>query len=115
MKGWSAKLLCAIAGALLLRSNAIVGAMLGLAIGHAIDAGWFRAVRERPRANPYRVFGLAKDATDAEVDLAYRRLMARHHPDRLGVAGEEQRRQAEATTRDINAAYERIKAMRRRR
>ena len=61
------------------------------------------------------VLGLTDEATDAEVDLAYRRLIAQYHPDRLAGAATELQRQAETRAREINAAYDRIKTLRKRR
>ncbi|AWV06373.1 J domain-containing protein [Marilutibacter maris] len=109
MNRWYGKLLGFIAGALLLRFNPLLGALIGLLVGHAFDADWFRLQR---RANPYAAFGLGEDASDAEVDRAYRRLIAQYHPDRLEGAAPELRRQAEARSRELNAAYDRIKTLR---
>ena len=111
MKRWYGKLLGFFAGAALLRSNPPLGALIGLLIGHAFDADWFQL---RRRDNPYGVLGLTEEATDAEIDLAYRRLIAQYHPDRVAGAGADLRRQAEAKAREINAAYDRIQALRRR-
>jgi DnaJ-class molecular chaperone len=55
------------------------------------------------------VLGLTDEASDAEIDLARRRLIAQHHPDRA-TAGT--RREAERNARDINAAYARIRTLR---
>jgi DnaJ-class molecular chaperone len=110
MKRVYGKLLGFFAGAALLRANPLLGALLGLLIGHAFDADWFKS----PRDNPYRVLGLTDEATDAEVDLAYRRLIAQYHPDRLIGAADELRRQAEAKAREINGAYDRIRTLRNR-
>ena len=110
MKRWYGKLLGAIAGALLLRVNPLLGGLVGLLIGHAFDADWFRSDRD----NPYRVLGLTEDATDAEIDLAWRRLVAQYHPDKLNGVADELRRQAETRVRAINAAYDRIQALRKR-
>jgi curved DNA-binding protein CbpA len=96
-----------IAGWMLLRHPA--GGLIGLLVGHAFDADWFKS----PADNPYRVFGLAEDASDAELDLAYRRLISQYHPDRLAGAAPELQRQAEAKAREINTAYDRIKELRR--
>jgi DnaJ-class molecular chaperone len=109
MKRWYGKLLGFFAGAALLRSNPPLGALIGLLIGHAFDTDWFKLRRD----NPYAVFGLTSEASDAEVDQAYRRLIAQYHPDRMAGAAEELRRQAEAKAREINAAYDRIKTLRR--
>ena len=111
MKRWYGKLLGFFAGAALLRSNPPLGALIGLLIGHAFDADWFRL---RRRDNPYGVLGLTEEASDAEVDQAYRRLMSQYHRDRMAGAADELRRQAETKSREINAAYDRIKALRRR-
>ncbi|MBB1058997.1 J domain-containing protein [Marilutibacter spongiae] len=111
MKRWYGKLLGFIAGALLLRFNPLLGALIGLLVGHAFDADWFRS----RRANPYAVFDLGEDASDDEVDRAYRRLIAQYHPDRLQGAAPELRQRAEVRARELNAAYDRIKALRRKR
>jgi preprotein translocase subunit Sec63 len=110
MTRWYGKLLGAIAGALLLRGNPLLGALVGLLIGHAFDADWLRSRRD----DPYRVLGLTEEASDAEVDLAWRRLIAQYHPDKLTGVADELRRQAEVRARAINAAYDRIQALRRR-
>ena len=104
---WYGKLLGFVAGWLLLRHPA--GALIGLLIGHAFDADWFRVKKH----DPYAVLGLAEDASDGEVDRAYRRLIAQYHPDRLTGAAEDLRRQAEDKAREINTAYDRIQKQRR--
>ena len=108
MKRWYGKLLGGIAGAALLRFNPLLGAAVGLLVGHAFDADWFGLKRD----NPHAVLGLPREANDAEVEQAYRRLIAQYHPDRLQGAAPELRRQAEAKAREINGAYDRIKALR---
>ena len=110
MKRWYGKLFGTITGILLLRSNPLFGGLVGLLLGHAFDADWFR----RKGADPYAALGLTADASDAEVELAYRRLITQYHPDKLAGAAEELRRQAEARAREINGAYDRIQALRKR-
>ena len=105
-KRWYVKFFGLIAGWLLLRHPA--GGLLGLLIGHAFDADWFKSARD----NPYRVFGLTSDASDAEIDQAYRRLIGQYHPDRVAGAAPELQKQAEDKAREINAAYDRIKQLR---
>jgi preprotein translocase subunit Sec63 len=102
---WLGKLIGVIVGAFLLRGQPVLGALIGLLIGHAVDAGWFGTRRD----DPYRIFGLTDEASDAEIDLARRRLLARHHPDRATGAS---RRQAERAASEINAAYDRIRKLR---
>jgi preprotein translocase subunit Sec63 len=103
---WWGKLVGVIAGFLLLRAEPVLGALIGLLLGHAVDAGWFRGRRE----DPYRVLGLTEDADDAQVELARRRLLAKFHPDRATDAAA--REDAERQARAINAAYDRIRALR---
>ncbi|MFT4246669.1 MAG: DnaJ domain-containing protein [Pseudomonas sp.] len=107
---WYGKLLGALLGALLLRGSPSLGVLLGLLVGHAVDAGWFKARRD----DPYRALGLTAQASNAEIELAYRRLMSQYHPDKLARAEPERRRQAERRASEINAAYDRIQRLRRR-
>lgn len=62
--------------------------------------------------DPYKVLGLNSDATDEEVKKAYRRFALKYHPDKVEHLGEEMRQNAEAQFREINEAYECIKAAR---
>jgi DnaJ like chaperone protein len=65
------------------------------------------------RADPYQVLGVNERATDAEIRDAYRRLIAQHHPDKQSTgASDAERLVAEERSREINAAYERIKTQR---
>ena len=109
MKRWYGKVLGLIAGWLLVRHP--LGGLIGLLIGHAFDEDWFKLSRD----NPYRVFNLTSEASDAEIDLAYRRLISQYHPDKYAGMAEDLRRQAENKAGEINAAYDRIKTLRNRR
>lgn len=115
MNRWYGKLLGMFAGAALLRPYLLLGALLGLLIGHAFDADWFSGMATLRRDDPYAALGLSADASDAEIDQAYRRLISQYHPDKLSGADVELRRQAETKAREINGAYDRIKALRKRR
>ena len=108
MKRWYGKLLGFFAGAALLRANPLLGALVGVLIGHAFDADWFRGRRD----DPYRELGLTEDASDAEVDRAWRRLIAQYHPDRVANAAKEIREMADRRTREINQAYDIIRRQR---
>jgi len=110
MKRWYGKLLGAFAGAALMRFNPVLGVVIGLLIGHAFDADWFRT---RP-SDPYVALGITDDASDAEVERAYRRLISQYHPDRLTGAASELRKKAEIRAREINGAYDRIQTQRKR-
>lgn len=59
----------------------------------------------------YAALGVSRDASDAEVKRAYRRLMSQNHPDKLASRGlpESMREIAEERTREINTAYDLIK------
>ena len=62
----------------------------------------------------YKILGVDKNASDAEVKKAYRRLMSQHHPDKLIAKGlpEEMIKLATEKTQKIKAAYEQIKKSR---
>ena len=89
-------------------------AMLGVASG-AGDGGGARH-GPAPSGGPsaieaaYVTLGVEPSASDAEVKKAYRRLMSRHHPDKLASRGmpESMRPMAEARTHEIRKAYETV-------
>ena len=62
----------------------------------------------------YAVLNVNREAADAEVKKAYRRLLSQHHPDKLVARGlpEEMMKMASQRTHEIRQAYERIKAHR---
>lgn len=62
----------------------------------------------------YTALGLTREASDAEVKRAYRRLVGENHPDKLASRGlpESMRQVAEERTRELNVAYELIKQAR---
>lgn len=62
----------------------------------------------------YKILGVDRHASDAEVKKAYRRLMNQHHPDKLVAKGlpEEMIKLATEKTQTIKQAYEHIKKSR---
>jgi DnaJ like chaperone protein len=62
----------------------------------------------------YKVLGVAPDADDKTLITSYRRLMNRHHPDKLMAKGlpQEMMTQAREKTQSIQAAYETVKTAR---
>lgn len=65
-------------------------------------------------ADAYATLGVTPDASDADVKRAYRRLMSRHHPDKLAAKGlpEEMMRTATERTQQIKAAWDRVRSAR---
>ncbi len=110
MTRWYGKVLGFIAGWLLTRHP--VGGLLGLLLGHAFDADWFKSKHSSKRDTPYRVLGVTEDASDAEIEQAYRRMISQYHPDKLVGVADDLRRQAEDKASEINTAYDRIKQLR---
>lgn len=62
----------------------------------------------------YEALGISKDASDAELKRAYRKLISENHPDKLASRGlpESMRAVAEERSREINKAYDLIKESR---
>lgn len=62
----------------------------------------------------YTLLGVTREASDAEVKKAYRRLMSQHHPDKLAAKGlpDDMREVAAEKTREILAAYEQVREAR---
>ena len=62
----------------------------------------------------YAQLGLTRTASDAEIKRAYRKLVSQYHPDKLVSRGlpEEMMEVAKNRVRDINTAYDQIKAAR---
>lgn len=94
------------------------GLLLGALLGHALDAGWLRRGGSRessrsPLDEAYATLEVSPTAGDEDIDLAYRRQMARCHPDKVAGAADDIRALAEERARAVNAAYDRIMQARR--
>ncbi len=59
----------------------------------------------------YKILGISKDSSEAEIKKAYRRLMSQHHPDKLVSKGlpDEMIQLATEKTQEIRKAYDLIK------
>ena len=55
---------------------------------------------------PTKLLEILPTATDEEVRAAYRKLVLKHHPDRVATLGEDIKRAAEEKLQDINNAKE---------
>jgi len=110
---WTGKAVGALLGLLTKRWQFV---LLGLFFGHLYDLGLFQS---RPAApppavddDPYRILEVDPRASDADIEAAYRRLIAQYHPDRVANAAPEIVALAETRARQINQAYERIQKVR---
>ena len=65
-------------------------------------------------ADAYAALGVTPDSGAAEIKRAYRKLISRNHPDKLAARGlpDSMRAVAEERSREINSAYDLIKAAR---
>lgn len=90
--------------------------LIGLAIGQIFDSGFFSRKKDKSdaesssdTANPYTVLGISEQASQEEIDNAYRHKISEYHPDKVANAAPEIKELAERRARDINAAYEEIR------
>ncbi len=58
--------------------------------------------------NAYKILEITKSATNVQVKKAYRRLVKKHHPDKVRHLGQEHVKGAEEKFRQIQMAYEQI-------
>lgn len=95
-------------------------ARLEAALGSASDASAGGASAggrgRKPLEDAYATLGVDSTASDAEIKKAYRRLMSKHHPDKLAARGmpESMRPVAKERTQEIREAYDSINRQRER-
>lgn len=58
------------------------------------------------------ILGVTKNATNDEIKSAYKRKISAYHPDKLASLGENYRALAEEDSKEINQAYQEIRAER---
>lgn len=73
------------------------------------DISSIKAMFYKDVNSAYKVLGIDKTATIAEIKKAYRKMAIEHHPDKLEHLGEDIRKGAEEKFREINTAYEQLK------
>ncbi|MDG1674957.1 MAG: TerB family tellurite resistance protein [Flavobacteriales bacterium] len=64
------------------------------------------------KPDPYTVLEIGRDASDADIKKAYRRLALKFHPDKVRDMGEAYAKQAEARFLEVQEAYESLKKRR---
>ena len=64
------------------------------------------------KPDPYTVLEIGRDASDADIKKAYRRLALKFHPDKVRDMGEAYAKQAEARFLEVQEAYEGLKKIR---
>jgi preprotein translocase subunit Sec63 len=117
MSQWKYKIIGALIGVLTRRPQFI---LLGLAIGHLFDIGFFSkkpasavdAPKDATAPNPYAVLEVPEDAGMDDIEQAYRRKISDYHPDKVSNAAPELKALAERRAREINAAYDELKKLR---
>ena len=91
-------------------------AALGAASAAGAGNGAGSAHGVKPLDDAYATLGVDASASDAEIKKAYRRMMNKHHPDKLAARGmpESMRPVAKERTQKIREAYDRIRGQRER-
>lgn len=96
-------------------SGELFSAMLNArGAGRASSSGARRVTNVVTLEQAYAQLGLTREASDAEIKRAYRKLVSQYHPDKLVSHGlpEEMMDIAKDRVRDVNLAYDQIKQAR---
>lgn len=73
------------------------------------DYGSIKAMFYDATDSAYKILEITKEATDAEVKRAYRKMAKKYHPDKLQGLGEEHLKGAQEKFQRIQEAYDKIK------
>jgi len=66
------------------------------------------SVRDSAQSDPYKILGIERNATPAEIKQAYRQLANKYHPDKVTHLGDEFKKLAERRFKDIQKAYQEL-------
>lgn len=97
--------------------------VLATLIGFVIDSGWLRGMFSKTAENPsgesgplvkdpYQILEVDPQASDDDIEAAYRRQIAQYHPDKVAGAAKEIRELADKRASEINTAYDQIQKIR---
>ncbi len=100
--------------------------VLASLIGFVIDSGWLRGMFSKSSDNtdnaspdsaplakdPYQTLEVDPQASDEDIEAAYRRQIAQYHPDKVAGAAKEIRELADKRASEINTAYDHIQKIR---
>lgn len=71
--------------------------------------GSFKTPHKKKEKSPYAILNIDEAADEETIRDAYQRLVAQYHPDKVEELGPELKMLAEEKTKEINAAYEKLK------
>jgi len=71
-----------------------------------------KAMFVKDMESAYQILEISPDATDEEVQKAYRRMAVKYHPDKVGHLGEDVQQAAKEKFQKLNQAYQDIKKQR---
>lgn len=97
--------------------------VLASLIGFVIDSGWLCGMFSKTSENasdepsplakdPYQILEVDPQASDEDIEAAYRRQIAQYHPDKVAGAAKEIRELADKRASEINTAYDQIQKIR---
>ncbi|MEO8002141.1 MAG: DnaJ domain-containing protein [Arenimonas sp.] len=97
--------------------------VLASLIGFVIDSGWLGGSFSKSTDNtwrdpeplvrdPYQILEVDPQASDDDIEAAYRRQIAQYHPDKVAGAAKEIRELADKRASEINSAYDQIQKIR---
>ena len=77
-----------------------------------IQSGDYNSIKSmfiQSTESSYKILDLTRDASDAEVKKAYRKMAAKYHPDKVSYLGEDVQEAAKEKFQKLSEAFEKIK------